>query len=567
MSVQCTGRSDILRTRRGQTRPLLLAAAAVALAAALLAGCGGTSTSSPPSGGTETSPAVTLQSTTPPGAGTLDAMTWDLTLGEPTTLDPLKAGDYGPCFVSSQLHDTLVRYSPDWKLGPGIAESWTNPDPLTLVYTIRQDATFWDGNPVTADDVVYSLKRNMDPKSGSIWIAFFSNVKSIIKTGPWEVTVAFSKPDELFNKEMGTSGGGIVEKAYVEKVGAAKYGAGMNVMGSGPYKLESWTSGSDIVLQANTAYWDPALTPKVATVTLKFITDTSTITSALLSGELDGAYEVPPTSIPALKSASTGKLYFGPSLSVSEIAISNPKGPMGDPQLRQALSMSIDRQAIADKVFNGAAVPNKTVTPQTAWDPEAIDLYKQAYDALPGLTPDVAAAKQIVAAQPGATKPMVMAVLAGDQRELELASIVQQAAKDIGMTITLKQLQPMDMSNFFYVPEYRKGIDMAMTLGFLDIPDPLDYTSLFFGKGALFNWINYSNPTVEKNLELARQTLDPVKRAQLIVEAQKLYTADAPVIPLAMDAEILFMNNKISGAPVSFTYMWIPSLAMVGGTQ
>jgi len=125
----------------------------------------------------------------------------------------------------------------------------------------------------------------------------------------------------------------------------------------------------------------------------------------------------------------------------------------------------------------------------------------------------------------------------------------------------------MDMSNFFYVPEYRKGIDMAMTLGFLDIPDPLDYTSLFFGKGALFNWINYSNPTVEKNLELARQTLDPVKRAQLIVDAQKLYTADAPVIPLAMDAEILFMNNKISGAPVSFTYMWIPSLAMVGATQ
>ena len=567
MSVQCTGRSDILRTRRRRTRPLLLAAVASALATALLAACGGTSTSPSPSGGTETSPAVTLQSTTPPGAGTLDAMTWDLPLGEPTTLDPLKAGDYGPCFVSSQLHDTLVRYSPDWKLGPGIAESWTNPDDLTLVYTIRQDARFWDGNPVTADDVVYSLKRNMDPKSGSIWSAFFSNVKSITKTGPWEVTVAFSKPDELFNKEMGTSGGGIVEKAYVEKVGAAKYGAGMNVMGSGPYRLESWTSGSDIVLQANTAYWDPALTPKVATVTLKFITDTSTITSALLSGELDGAYEVPPTSILALKSASTGKLYFGPSLSVSEIAISNPKGPMGDPQLRQALSMSIDRQAIADKVFNGAAVPNKTFTPQTAWDPEAIDIYKQAYDALPSLTPDIAAAKQIVAGRPGASKPMVMAVLAGDQRELQLASIVQQAAKDIGMTINLKQLQPMDMSNFFYVPEYRKGIDMAMTLGFLDIPDPLDYTSLFFGEGALFNWIGYSNPTVEKNLELARQTLDPVKRAQLIVEAQKLYTADAPVIPLAMDAEILFMNNKISGAPVSFTYMWIPSLAMVGGTQ
>ena len=108
---------------------------------------------------------------------------------------------------------------------------------------------------------------------------------------------------------------------------------------------------------------------------------------------------------------------------------------------------------------------------------------------------------------------------------------------------------------------------MAMTLGFLDVPDPLDYTSLFFGKGALFNWINYSNPEVEKKLNQARQTLDPIKRANLIVEAQKIYTNDAVVIPLAMDAEILFMNNRISGAPVSFTYMWLPSLAMIGGTQ
>ena len=469
--------------------------------------------------------------------------------------------------MSSQLHDTLVRYSPEWELGPGIAESWTQPDPKTIIYAIRTDAKFWDGNPVTADDVVYSLLRHMDPKSGSIWGAFFSNVKSIAKTGASEVTVSFSKPDELFNKEMGTSAGGIVEKAYVEKVGAAKYGSGAKVMGSGPYILDTWKPGTEIVLKANTGYWDPALTPKVANVTLKFITDTSTVTSALLSGELDGAYEVPPTSIPALKTTSSGKLYFGPSLSVSEIVISDPNGPMGDPKLRGALSMAIERQAIVDKVFNGAAVANKTIIPSTAWDPEAIDVYKQAYDALPSLTPDVAAAKQIVASTPGADKPMVMAVLAGDQRELQLASVVQQAAKDIGMTIDLKQLQPMDMSNYFYVPEYRKGIDMGMTLGFLDVPDPLDYTSYFFGKGALFNWIGYSNPSAEKQLELARQTLDATERATLITEAQASYTADVPVIPLAMDAEILFMSSKVSGAPVSFTYMWIPSLAMVGGTQ
>ena len=545
--------------------PVVCVVVALFLVTAGLAACGG-STSSTPSGNATTT-GVTLQSTTPPGTGTVGQITWDLTGGEPTTLDPLKAGDYGPCFVSSQLHDTLVRYSPDWKLGPGIAESWTNPDPLTIVYKIRQDATFWDGNPVTVDDVIFSLERNMDPKTGSIWLAFFSNVKSIKQTGPWEVTVSFKKPDELFNKEMGTCGGGIVEKAYVQKVGEAKYGSGMNVMGSGPYKLASWKSGSEIVLEANPNYWDASLQPKVQKVTLKFIVDTSTITSALLSGEIDGTYEAPATSISALQSASSGKLYFGPSLTVSEVAISNAKGPMGNPQLRKALSMAINRPAIVEKVFSGAAIPDKTFTPTTAWDPAAIDVYKQAYDALPGPGPDVAAAKQIVASQPGANKPMVMAVLAGDQLELELASIVQQAAHDIGLTIKLKQMQAMDLSNFFYVASYRKGIDMALTLGFLDVPDPLDYTSLFFGPGALFNWIDYRNPQVEKDLALARQTYDPTQRANLIVAAQKIYTNDAVAIPLAMDAENLFMNNRISGAPASFAYMWIPSLAMIGGTQ
>ena len=91
------------------------------------------------------------------------------------------------------------------------------------------------------------------------------------------------------------------------------------------------------------------------------------MTSALLSGELDGAYEISPTSIPAFANSTTGKVYLGPSLAMSEIAISNPDGPMGNPQLRAALAMALDRTAIVDKVYNGAGIPNKTFTPPSAW--------------------------------------------------------------------------------------------------------------------------------------------------------------------------------------------------------
>ncbi len=537
----------------------VLPLALVVVLAGLAAACGSKS-------GGQNGAAVTVTPlyTTAPATSDISQLTWDLPAGEPTTLDYAKAADYSPDMVISNICDYLLRLTPDWKIQPGIAESWSNPDPKTWVYNIRQGVKFWDGHPVTAADVVYSLQRNLDPKVQPVNGGFFSYVKAIKQTGPNQVTVTFTQPDELFNKEMATIAGGITEKAYVEShfstFGTAKGG----VMYSGPYKVKNWSPGSEIVLQKNANYWDPAYAPKNQTVTLKFIVNSSTVTSALLSGQLDGAYEVPTTSIPELKTATNGTLYFGVGLTISEIVPTGQPGPMSDPQLRTALSMAIDRQAIVDAIFNGAAIPNKALTPQTAWDPAALGIYKSAYDALPSLTPDVAGAKQIVASASDTSKPIVLALLAGDQTELQLGSVVQQAATSIGLTVKLKQMQPLDFSNAFFVPSYRKGIDLMVTFGFLDIPDPLDYLALFYGPEPLFNWINYDNKTVLNDVAKARETFDATARATLVTEAQAQYMKDQVVIPIANNFVALFMNDKITGAPVSFAYIYLPSLATVG---
>jgi ABC-type transport system substrate-binding protein len=550
--------------QRGGSRPagLLVGCAVVALIVALAA-CGSKSTGTSPSASAASS-GVQVQSTTAPATGTLSTMTWDLPAGEPTTLDYAKAADYSPDMMISNMCDYLLRLTPDWKIQPGLAQSWSNPNPTTWIYNIRPGVKFWDGHTLTAADVVYSLQRNLDPKVQPVNGGFFAYVKAIKQTGPLQVTVTFKQPDELFNKEMATIAGGITEKAYVQKVGSSFGTAKGGVMYTGPYMLKSWSPGNEIVLQKNPNYWDAAFSPKVQTVTVKFIVDSSTVTSALLSGQLDGAYEVPSTSIPELKTASTGKLYFGPGLTVSELLPTGQPGPMNNPQLRTALAMAIDRTAIVNAVFNGAAVPNKALTPPNAWDPAAIGIYKTAYDALPSLTPDVAAAKQIVQGQSGTSKPIVVALLAGDQTELQLASVVQQAASSIGLTVKLKQMQPLDFSNAFFIPSYRKGIDLMVTFGYLDIPDPLDYIALFYGPQPIFNWINYSNPTVLKDVAQARATFDATKRAQLVTEAQAQYMKDQVVLPIANNDEALFMNNRITGAPVSFAYIYLPSLAMIG---
>lgn len=552
-------------TSLGTHRARALAACVIGMAALLvLAGCGSKSTSTPSGGSPTSTSGAALQSTSAPGPGTLASMSWDLPLGEPTTLDYAKAADYSPDFMISNMCDYLLRLTPDWKIQPGIAQSWSNPNPKTWVYEIRQGVKFWDGHTLTAADVVYSLKRNLDPKVQPVNGGFFAYVKNIKQTGPYQVTVTFTQPDELFNKEMATIAGGITEKAYAQAKGSSFGSAKGGVMYSGPYMLKAWNPGSEIVLQKNPNYWDAAYTPKVQTVNVKFIVDSSTLTSALLAGQLDGAYEVPATSIPELKKTPSGTLYFGPGLTVSYLMPTGQPGPMNDPQLRAALGMAIDRAAIVKVIFNGAAIPNKALTPPNAWDPAALDVYKTAYDALPSLTPDVAGAKQIVSGKSGTSKPILLAFLAGDQTELQLATVVQQAATSIGLNVKLKPMTALDFSNAFFVPSYRKGLDLMVTFGFLDIPDPLDYLALFYGPQPIFNYINYDNPTVLSNVAQARATFDATKRAQLVTEAQAQYMKDEVVIPIANNDEALFMNSRISGAPLSFAYIYLPSLAMIG---
>ncbi|HSN02156.1 MAG TPA: ABC transporter substrate-binding protein, partial [Acidimicrobiales bacterium] len=392
------------------------------------------------------SSSVHLVSTTPAAKGTLSAITWDLPGGEPTTLDYAKSADYSPDIMVSNMCDNLLRLTPTWGLQPGLATAWHYTNATTLVFTIRKGVKFWDGTTLTATDVAYSMLRNLDPKVGAVNGAYYGSVKSITATGPYQVTVSFSKPDELFIKEMATISGSIAEKAYILKKGSSYGTATGGVMCTGPYELKQWSAGNDIVLQANPHYWDPAYTAKIKTVTVKFIVNSSTLTSALLSGEIAGAYGVPATSYPELKNAGSGHLYFGPSLAITELAPTSTSGPIGNVKVREALSLALDRSAIAKVVYGGAATPNLALTPPTAWDPAATGAYRAAYAKLGPTSPDLATAKALVKSVPNHSAPITLALLAGDQTELALATAVQQAGASIGLNIKLDEMQPLAFS-------------------------------------------------------------------------------------------------------------------------
>jgi peptide/nickel transport system substrate-binding protein len=554
-------------TRRALSRRALLPAAAALLAGAAAA-CSSGGSAAPAtaaSGGPAPAPAG-LVATSPAAAGNLDTLTWDLPAGEPTTLDYVKAGDYSPDMVISNLCDSLLRLNPDFTFSPNLATSWRyGSGHQTLTFTLRSGVKFWDGHPLTSGDVAYSLLRNMNPKNSPVNGAFYANVASITATGPHAVVVRFRHPDELFIKEMATVAGDVAEEQFVKARGS-RYGTAQGgVMCSGPLELARWSPGQSITLTANPHYWNPADRPRARKVTLDFITDTSSLVQALKSGAIQGAFEAPIAELPALQADSSGRVYQGKSLAIYELATNSP-GP--DLKVRTALSMVIDRSAMARVIFHSAATPNYTLIPPAAWDPTALSTYQAALQALPrATTVNTGAAKKLIAGDPAARQPITLAILAGDQTEINTATLIQQEASTIGLTVTIKQLQPLQFSNAFYVPSARKGLGLILTKGYLDVPDPLDYLGLVVMPTSIFNWTHFDNATVNKNVTEAQSTFDNARRAQLITAAQARWESAHFVIPLLSLHEVVFMNKAITGAPVSFAYIYEPSLATVGAAK
>ncbi len=551
------------RARRG--RRIALPAVVLALVFGAAA-CSGNGTAATGGGKSQGSAPVRLVATSPPAKGDLTSLTWDLPAGEPTTLDYVKAGDYSPDMVISNLCDSLLRLNPDFSISPNLATSWTyGPGHLSLTFSLRAGVRFWDGHPLTAQDVAYSLLRNMNQKNSPVNGGFYVNVKSITATGPHTVVVKFSHPDELFIKEMATVAGDVSEEQYTKAKGAAYGTAQGGVMCSGPFELAKWSPGQSITLTANPHYWNPAYQPRAKKVTLDFITDSASLVQALKSGAVQGTFEAPVSELPALEADSGGTVYQGKSLAIYELGVTSAST---DVKIRTALSMVIDRSALAHVVFHDAASANYTLIPPPAWDPTAIGTYQAALNALPkATTVNTAAAKKVIAGDPQAAQPLTLGILAGDQTEIDTATLIQQEAATIGLNVMIKQLQPLQFSNAFYVPSARKGLNLILTKGYLDVPDPLDYLGLIVLPTSIFNWTNFDNATVSKDVGLAQQTFDNAKRAQLITSAQALWESAHFLIPMLSLHEVVFMNKAITGAPISFAYIYEPSLATVGSSK
>ncbi|MFJ5550083.1 ABC transporter substrate-binding protein [Streptomyces sp. NPDC093225] len=540
-------------------RPARTALAALASVAALsvLAACAG-----PPRGGADGAGAsFALSAGTPRPKGDIDSFTWAV-YAEPPTLDYTMAFDYPQNTILSNVCESLMRWTPGLTPEPGLAQKATNPDPTTWVYDLRRGVRFHDGRTMTADDVVFSLGRQTDPKNAAAWAQNFQNVASIRKTGPLQVTVKLKKPDSQFPQYMATAAGVVASRAGVTAAGA-DYGTSGGLACTGPFTLGAWQKGQSLELRRFDGYWGTRA--KAGKVVFRFLTDPSARTNAMLSGEVDGGYLIPTESYGRLKDSGVGTLYFGEGLSTVNLGITNMNGPLGDVRVRRALSLALDRTGFVRAALGGAGTATNSLTTRAAWAGASPEVRKGAFAGLPPATRDIEKAKALVA-QAGATgRTLTIATSSIGQDVSLLATAVQAAGTAIGLNVTLKSVAPNAFTALFTDPGAREGID-AFPLTYYDsITDPLDLL-VNFRTGSYLNFAGYSDKQYDALVERATATYDRDRRLRIETELQRHAAERLPWIPVAEWPTALFLNKRITGAPTTIAYMYYPWAADIGAT-
>lgn len=543
--------------RRRPVRTALAALTSVAVLTALPA-CAG-----PPRGGADgTGASFALSAGTPRPKGDIDSFTWAV-YAEPPTLDHTMAFDYPQNTILSNVCESLMRWTPGLTLEPGLAEKATNPDPTTWVYDLRGGVRFHDGRTMTADDVVFSLGRQRDPKNAAAWAQNFQNVASVRKTGPLQVTVTLKKPDSQFPQYMATAAGVVASKAGVTAAGA-DYGTSGGLACTGPFTLGAWQKGQSVELRRFDGYWGTRA--KAGKVVFRFLTDPSARTNALLSGEADGGYLIPTESYGRLKESGVGTLWFGEGLSTVNLGITNMRGPLGDVRVRQALSLALDRSGFVKAGLGGAGTATSSLTTRAAWAGASPEVRKAAFAGLPPTTRDVEKAKALVKEAGATGKTLTVATSSIGQDVSLLATAVQAAGSEIGLRIDLKSVAPNAFTALFTDPEAREGIDMFPVTYYDSITDPLDLLTNF-KTGAYLNFAGYSDKQYDALVERATSTYDKDQRLRIETELQRHAAERLPWIPVAEWPTALFLNKRITGAPTTIAYMYYPWAADVGAAD
>jgi peptide/nickel transport system substrate-binding protein len=468
-------------------------------------------------------------------------------LEEPGSLSPLAAlPHHFPEHVPQTLmFDSLIQVLPDGSAGPRLAEKWdTSPDGLTYTFTLTDKATWWDGKPVTSEDVKFTFETALKPESRSS-MEGLESVVSVDAPDPRTVKVVLKAPVPMFLAQGGSRG--IVPKHLLANEDLGKSEFNKKPVGSGPFTFVSWMPGQAVVMEANPAYFLGA--PTMQRVVFKILPDQNVILTQLRSGELNYAL-ITPKDLRPVESISSVTVHDVPTLRFFDISPNYQRPFFADQKVREAILYGIDRQGIVDKALLGKGAVIEANAAPTSWAYNA-ELPKHAHDPakakalldsagwLPG--PDGVRAKD------GARLTFGVMINSFD-RTLEQALVVaQQNLKDVGVDMAIDRVEP----GVFGSRRGKKEYD-ALARIWNPVYDPDQASLLRTG-----NFYGYSNPKVDTLAADALATGDQATRTPIYQQLQSVLAADVARIWLYTENELHAVSANVSGMqPHPVNYFW-----------
>ena len=469
---------------------------------------------------------------------------------EPTNLDPAFAVDYSSGWVSSLIHSNIVRFEPDGSVAPDLACSWNvSRDGLEYVFHIS-GGRFSDGSPVTAFDVERSLTRLIAPSTASPrwWVlepvagapdfhAGRADRCSIEATDDSTLVMRLAEPAAHFLSLLAMPAAGIVSSAAADSLGRDY---GRRPTGSGPWRLVSWTSGDEIVLERN--LFSPEADSGVSMICIRLIPETMTRVAEFEVGNLD-VLEIPPAELELWRSAGV-RLLRSPEMRIVYIGLNNEKPPFDDPRVRRALNMAIDVESVIGHLLFGAAERATGVVPARLrgsslpgplyrYDPEeAVRLLEEAgYPE--GFSMEI---WQRENPESGRILESVQGFLARAGIEVKIVTREWSA---------FKQAVDRGTPDAFYLD------------WFADYPEAGNFLVPLFhseNRGGGGNRAGFADAAVDSILDIASGTSDPAARWELYAEAEKRVMEAAPWIFLWFPVRYEVVSHRLEGyeIPVIF---------------
>jgi peptide/nickel transport system substrate-binding protein len=543
-------------------------AACTAVIAIVATACGGTTPTTGPaasapaaSGGIATSAPATAAAGTPQTGGKIVAAIE----GEPTSLDPAFDYDFVSGLATSSITEPLLVFCEnDTKLCPNLAESWTSSsDGLTYTLKIHEGVKFHDGSPMTVDDVLFSLNRIRDPKLGSYVGWMLANVSDVKAPDASTVVITLSKPDALFEYALASTAAHVVSKAFVEKNGD-KYGKPeVGSIGTGPFKFAEWKTGDYQRLVRNDDYWNKANGgPYLDEITIKILPEPTTRVAGLQTGEIDYVISnVPSDQYETVRSIEAVNLQFVPSYYGEWITFNTAVAPFDNVKLRQAMNYAFDKKAVRQLYYGTDALDTKaTLVNPTLWTFEK-DAWQTAWDQLPAYDYDAVKAKQLldesgVASQLNGKE---IAYYESTPSVKGAAEAFIEAMGKLGVEIKARKVTYQESVALQFGAH--NDYDILVASWGSDFPDPSGNLRPNFASENIVaggaNASAYTNPKVDELLSQQNALpTDKAKRAQLLIEAQKLIAEDSPVIVTAYPGWPLATSKRLGGVEAASLWYW-----------